>query len=131
MKQNTNISTQAFNTWLGITGKVNISAISGDFTGNNIGHVRALFNRLVAISVSERHEVVAWGMYVKDPVLLQLVALGHHRIFSLQVKHRKYSLKINTVNEVQLLALLFAPYAIVTKQDDPLNYQHRVVFVSV
>lgn len=109
------ITNESFYRWLGITElPIDLPIKSASNLPINIGAVRALFCRLCHISSNERQQVVAWGLWVEDVTIMQMLnwckfCINSRHIDSRVVQHKNISLNF----EEKLRVLLFAPCAVI------------------
>ena len=109
MKLQADITTKVFYGWLGIRVVPQFISPSRKV---NIVKIRDLYTRLCDLPFNERQQVVAWGLWVEDVTIVQMLAWAQWRCVNRIVEHNFTSLN----DKDNLHALLFAPYLVPKKQ---------------
>lgn len=116
------MSSQAFNHWLGLAlnkeSLAEISLLSSPMHNGDIGNIRTLFEQLALLRPTQRQQVVQWGVWVQDTSMLQLLSWSLNGLDRTNyVSHTKVSLnQIHQLDDETLSGhwrrLLFTPYLI-------------------
>lgn len=106
MNTDTNIYTCQFYQWMGVEPSETATQVKSFYTVVNIGAVRNLFEKIIALSPENRKLVNKWGLYVDDQITIELLSWG---VFKMnQYYSSSDTAAALTVKDFR--ALIFSPY---------------------
>lgn len=91
--------------WLGVSPDISNNRHIEPIKANELNPVRDLFDRLALLSISDRRQVIQWGLYVKDDIMVRLVCWGGKHLNNIQpTQANGEEIPVN-----ELRSLLFLP----------------------
>ena len=108
MNTDTNTYTCQFYQWMGIKPSETSTQVKSFDTQVNIGAVRNLFEKILALSPENRKLVNEWGLHVDDQITIELIAWGVFKI-NQHYCHKNIAVTLTTDN---LREFIFSPYLV-------------------